>query len=263
MTDTPPGTAPADALPDDDLIDAAEVARILGLAHRNSVSTYRSRYSDFPLGRPAPGGGRTLLWPRSEILAWHAGFSARRTADPTAPNPRFEELVDATVRVMLDRPGTEVSIRQIAAEAGVAHSDLYRYATSKDQLQRAAVDRINHEFAESMPREYAALVAGIVSLLEGVQRRGAAVRVLAHEMIADPQMAPRTPIAITSIAEVLAEHRAAEGTSSEVSPEVVAACIGAIAWGITLFGERWRQPLGLEEIPLEQVARVVQAVLEV
>ena len=104
----------------DDLIDAGEVAAILGLAHRNSVSTYRSRYADFPAGRPAPGGGRTRLWTREEILAWHRDFKARKSASEDQPNARLEDLVAATVATLLGSPGQEISIRQIAAEAGVA-----------------------------------------------------------------------------------------------------------------------------------------------
>ena len=46
----------------DALIDAGEVASILGLAHRNSVSTYRSRYVDFPVRPPSPGG-----WPQPAV----------------------------------------------------------------------------------------------------------------------------------------------------------------------------------------------------
>ena len=54
----------------DDLIDAREVAHILGLRQPNSVSTYQKRYRDMP--RPAVnlGQGRTLLWLRPQILSW-------------------------------------------------------------------------------------------------------------------------------------------------------------------------------------------------
>jgi glutathione-regulated potassium-efflux system ancillary protein KefG len=55
----------------EDLIDAHDVARILGLAHPNSVSTYLKRYTDMP--RPAVdlGRGRPRLWVRQEIEEWH------------------------------------------------------------------------------------------------------------------------------------------------------------------------------------------------
>jgi glutathione-regulated potassium-efflux system ancillary protein KefG len=59
----------------DDLVDSQEVAEILGLSHRNSVSTYLRRYKDFPAPVVQRGGGRTKLWLRQEIEAW---ASARR-----------------------------------------------------------------------------------------------------------------------------------------------------------------------------------------
>ena len=54
----------------EELIDAHEVAEILGLSHFQSVSTYQRRYTDMP--RPAVdlGPGRPRLWLRPEIEAW-------------------------------------------------------------------------------------------------------------------------------------------------------------------------------------------------
>jgi predicted DNA-binding transcriptional regulator AlpA len=54
----------------DDLVDAAEVARLLGLSHRNSVRIYRTRYADFPEPVVNMGVGRCLLWLRPEVEAW-------------------------------------------------------------------------------------------------------------------------------------------------------------------------------------------------
>lgn len=54
----------------DDLIDSQEVADLLGLSHRNSVSTYLHRYQDFPRPIVERGGGRTRLWMRSDITGW-------------------------------------------------------------------------------------------------------------------------------------------------------------------------------------------------
>lgn len=52
----------------DDLLDAREVAELLGLASANAVNVYLGRYRDFPepvLVRP---GFR--LWLRSDVEAW-------------------------------------------------------------------------------------------------------------------------------------------------------------------------------------------------
>jgi glutathione-regulated potassium-efflux system ancillary protein KefG len=53
-----------------ELIDAAEVARVLGLSHRNSVTTYLRRYGDMPRPVLERSEGKTRLWLRSEVVAW-------------------------------------------------------------------------------------------------------------------------------------------------------------------------------------------------
>lgn len=54
----------------DDLIDVHEVAMILGLEHRNTVSTYLRRYPEMP--RPVLNfeSSRIRLWLRTEMEAW-------------------------------------------------------------------------------------------------------------------------------------------------------------------------------------------------
>lgn len=54
----------------DDLIDASQVAKLLGLAHRNSVSVYQQRYPDMPRPVVERSGGMILLWLRTEIVSW-------------------------------------------------------------------------------------------------------------------------------------------------------------------------------------------------
>jgi hypothetical protein len=63
----------------DDLIDAAEVAQMLGLSHRNSVRIYRARYAGFPEPVVDMGRGRCLLWLRPEVeaLAQETGRPSR------------------------------------------------------------------------------------------------------------------------------------------------------------------------------------------
>ena len=56
----------------EDLVDANEVAQMLGLSHRNSVSTYLRRYDDFPQPIIERSGGRTRLWLRTDIEAWRS-----------------------------------------------------------------------------------------------------------------------------------------------------------------------------------------------
>lgn len=54
----------------EDLIDVQEVARLLGLTHRNSVTTYLKRYHDMPRPIVDLGQGRCRLWRRADIEKW-------------------------------------------------------------------------------------------------------------------------------------------------------------------------------------------------
>lgn len=54
----------------DELADAHEIARLLQLAHPNSVSTYQRRYLDMPRPVLDLGSGRPKLWLRPEVLSW-------------------------------------------------------------------------------------------------------------------------------------------------------------------------------------------------
>jgi len=57
----------------EDLVDAHDVAEMLGLSHPNSVSTYQRRYSDMPRPIVDLGPGRPRLWDRTVIEKWIRG----------------------------------------------------------------------------------------------------------------------------------------------------------------------------------------------
>ncbi len=61
----------------DELIDAHEVARVLGLAYRNTVSEYQRKYPAMPRPLLDLGRGRPKLWLRSEIERWCAERAER------------------------------------------------------------------------------------------------------------------------------------------------------------------------------------------
>ena len=54
----------------DDLIDVGEVAELLGLAHKNSVTTYMRRYDDFPAPAIEFADGKCRAWLRPEVSHW-------------------------------------------------------------------------------------------------------------------------------------------------------------------------------------------------
>ena len=55
----------------DDLIDVGDVAALLGLAHKNSVTTYMRRYEDFPVPAIEFAEGKCRAWVREDIERWH------------------------------------------------------------------------------------------------------------------------------------------------------------------------------------------------
>ena len=244
------------------LTDAGEVAAILGLAHRNSVSTYRSRYPSFPPGRPAPGGGRSRLWTREEIVLWHQSFRARQSESTDQPSARLEALVDATTRLLLAGRGTDISIRQIAAEAGVAHSDLYRYADSKDQLIDLALARVESRMRPAIPEDYDAFVDALPEILTQSRAARASMLVLTERALRRDSASTSQTESINAIAELIAKERGASQGSSAVDPRVLAACVGALHWGLLVMEDRWLSGLDIEELPEDQVAAVIRAMLK-
>ncbi len=54
----------------DDLVDAHDVAELLGLAHATSVHLYQRRYPQMPRPVLDRGGRRARLWLRTEITDW-------------------------------------------------------------------------------------------------------------------------------------------------------------------------------------------------
>lgn len=60
-----------------ELIDAGEVAELLGLARRQAVSTYRARYNDFPKPLIEKNSGKCALWRRGDVETWAKSRSRR------------------------------------------------------------------------------------------------------------------------------------------------------------------------------------------
>ena len=54
----------------DDLIDVGGVAELLGLAHKNSVTTYMRRYEDFPDPAIEFADGKCRAWVKGDVVGW-------------------------------------------------------------------------------------------------------------------------------------------------------------------------------------------------
>ena len=160
------------------------------------------------------------MWTRQEIVDWHHAFRARMAAANGQPNARLEDLVDATLRLLMAHPGEEISIRQIAAEAGVAHSDLYRYANSKDQLIDLAIARLEQSMTTSLPKDFDALFSNADRLLELAQRAAPGIRVLTDRAIQGKLGSPNSPLPVSVVAAMIPPSP--EGAGQAIDPRVKA-----------------------------------------
>ena len=54
----------------DDLLEAAQVAELLGLSRATAVSVYQGRYDDFPEPVLSSASGRCQFWLRHDVAKW-------------------------------------------------------------------------------------------------------------------------------------------------------------------------------------------------
>lgn len=257
----------------DDLIDSSQVAQALGLTHRHSVSTYRRRYANFPRPAVTRGKGRTNLWLRSDIEAWRSPHhGSRRVGGPSAVDLKREAIIDAAAELMAARPITEISVREIAARAGVPHTLIYRYIGNKQDLERAVIDRTVNEvlaFTESSPES---ALGGLDRLIHTLLHRRDSLLVLINSMLTEDGAArntDRAPVIALILASLRAdiETRRSAGTIQPapefppLAPEVAVGAVAALVVGWTAFEPRIKVGTGLTETPTEELAALATAIL--
>lgn len=108
---------------------------------------------------------------------------------PPAPDPSLDPYLDATARC-LDRYGlAHTSVQDVAAEAGVSRSTVYRVAGTLDDLLQALMLRQVHRFLAAIPKLIVgksgpdALVDTIATFIEGAR----AGPVLRKDLAEDPE----------------------------------------------------------------------------
>lgn len=235
----------------DDLLDSSDVATLLGLSQRNSVLTYAARYPDFPL--PVVDRGRIKLWARHDILTWLGRGQAAE------PDSRTRTAILVAARTLFaERPASEVTIRDIAAAAGVQHATLYRYFTSKEQLRIEVVDDAVATIRAELPP-----TASLHELVVATMRRGVghpdAIRVMGYALLAGDHHFPALPVMSDVVQRMRQEPPSAPGP---LAPHEAVAVLGALVLGWVTFSPRLRAATGTQttELPAdEQLAATVLA----
>jgi TetR/AcrR family fatty acid metabolism transcriptional regulator len=97
----------------------------------------------------AAGDGRAPR--RAAIVPVNAG-------GPAGPGPaggdKYGRILDAAVEVIAENGFFQSPVSKIAARAGVADGTIYLYFKSKDEVLRAAIDRMMQRFFEGVEREF-------------------------------------------------------------------------------------------------------------
>jgi TetR/AcrR family transcriptional regulator, repressor for neighboring sulfatase len=92
-------------------------------------------------------------------------------------------ILDAAERLFAERGFTAVTVRDIAAEAGVSHALVHRYLGSKEQVYRAMLLRRENVIRDAAPHDEDLLEATRLMLREAVLHQENYLRLIAHSAL--------------------------------------------------------------------------------
>jgi AcrR family transcriptional regulator len=92
-------------------------------------------------------------------------------------------ILDAAETLFAERGFTAVTVRDIAAEAGVSHALVHRYLGSKEAVYRAMLRRHETSIRDAAPAEQDLLEASSLMLREAVLNQRTYVRLIAHSAL--------------------------------------------------------------------------------
>ena len=172
-----------------------------------------------------------------------------------------EALIDAAATLASERGSGHVTVRDIAARAGVNATFVHRYYGSKQNLMRAAMMRAQERLASRIA-EVPDVVEGAAAIVHATLAERELIATLARATL-DGVFAdiPAGNPALAVLVERFQRQAAARGGPGRHDPRVVVACLSAATVGYALLGDYIRHGTGLDGISDDEVEAVLVDVL--
>lgn len=184
--------------------------------------------------------------------------------DGSARERTVAALVEAATRLFGERGPSAVSLREVAAEAGVNYGLIHQYVGTKDDLLALVMRSVSTQTAARLAQVSDRSTA-MSRLMPGSHTATPYVRMLAWSLLEgrDPgQLLGRSP-ALQELALALHRDRdpsaAAEQTDDELEDRVHIAAAVALSLGWNLFGSFVRQAAALDELEPDELTERIRA----
>ena len=169
-----------------------------------------------------------------------------------------EALIGALIKLLEERSLGEISVREIAAEAGVNHGLVHRYYGSKDNLVHAAARRVSEEIHRGYPGQRGMSAFTFRYLRDHPE----VVRIVARACLESRtdllRAASPDPARLEQIIAPLCEAMARTGIDTGVDPHVPNAFAISALFGWFLFHPLLEEGFGLPFDADEQVEGLLQ-----
>jgi AcrR family transcriptional regulator len=172
-----------------------------------------------------------------------------------------EALLEAAAALAGERGSGHVTVRDIAARAGVNATFVHRYYGSKQNLMRAAMQHAQERLASRI-EEVPDVVEGAAVIVHATLRERELIATLVRATL-DGMFAeiPTGDPALTVLLERFRREAADRGGDGRHDPRAVVACLTAATVGYAVLGDHIRHGSGLDDCSDAEAEAMLVAVL--